>query len=455
MQQSYDWSWVEAQVAQTIEVWHDSAAPSLQGGAHYDRKEQQQRENAYDEGLLAVERAVRKTPRTKAQRLETQDRITASFAQFSATALGLQGDAVHLLTNDFLPVGRKLAQWARQFDAGLSMPDIIQACRNAWTACGLQPLLGDRIAITPAILGYSLLYPYSDNYLDRTDVSAEEKRQFSRRFRDRLRGERLAAQGDRELAMWALVALIEEQYPRLHYPQVFDCLLAIHRAQEESIRQLEGCGQDDDAEVVAEVLRMSCAKGGSSVLADACLAHGWLSEEESRFSFEWGVLLQLGDDLQDVREDMQRGSITLFSRAAALGTPLDSLVIQLLNFSERVGARMDNLPHATPMLKELLKMSWRSLIIGAVADSHEFFSPGFLSEAELSSPFRFEFLRARRERLSNRQGLYAVLFDAFLEAREGDDGDLPLAIVRNANISRNGRKRHAETHPHRAAMRRL
>ena len=46
---------------------------------------------------------------------------------------------------------------------------------------------------------------------------------------------------------------------------------------------------------------------------------GWLNEEESRFAFEWGVLLQLGDDLQDVREDMQRGSVTLFSRAAAAG----------------------------------------------------------------------------------------------------------------------------------------
>ena len=40
-------------------------------------------------------------------------------------------------------------------------------------------------------------------------------------------------------------------------------------------------------------------------------------------------------------------------------------------------------------------MSWRSLIIGAVANSHEFFSPAFLEEAERWSPFRFAFLRAR------------------------------------------------------------
>ncbi len=328
MQQLYSWSWVEAQVAQTIEVWNGCAASSALGGPRYCLKEQQKREKAYDQALRAVEREARKAPRTKAERLETQNRAIASFAQFSATALDLEEETIQLLTNDFLPVGTKLARWARRFDPSLSMADIVQACRNAWTACGLQPLLGEPVGITPSILGYSLLYPYSDNYLDREDVPAEAKLRFSERFRNRLRGETLSAHDDREAAMWALVQLIEEQYPRARYPQVFDCLLAIHRAQEESIAQMKSSGDC----IEAEVLRMSCAKGGSSVLADACLAHGWLNEEERRFSFEWGVLLQLGDDLQDVREDMQRGSVTLFSLAAAQGRPLDDLMTQLLTF---------------------------------------------------------------------------------------------------------------------------
>jgi hypothetical protein len=78
------------------------------------------------------------------------------------------------------------------------------------------------------------------------------------------------------------------------------------------------------------------------------------------------------------------------------------------------------------MLKELLRMSWRSLIVGAVADSHQFFSPEFVDRTEVSSPFRFKFLRARRDRLTSRQGLYSTLFDAFLEAPEGDDDKLPM-----------------------------
>jgi hypothetical protein len=417
----YSWSWVEAQVAQTIEVWNGGAAQAAQDGPRYSPNEQRKRETAYDQGLQAVEREAKRNPRTKAERINAQDRILASFARFSATALDLEGEAVKLLTDDFLPVGTKLARWARRFDPSLSMADIIQACRNAWTACGLQPLLGERIGITPSILGYSLLYPYSDNYLDREDISSEAKLRFSERFRGRLLGERFRVQDYREAALWTLVQLIEEQYPRTRYPLVFDCLLAIHRAQEESIAQVRSCTNSGDA----EVLRMSCTKGGSSVLADACLAHGCLSVEESRFAFEWGVLLQLGDDMQDVREDMRRGSVTLFSHAAALGRPLDGLVIHLLNFSEQVGDLMDHLPNGTENLKKLLRMSWRSLIIGAVANSHEFFSSGFLEAAERWSPFRFEFLRTRNMRLSSRQGLYAVLFDAFLDAGEGDDVGLP------------------------------
>jgi hypothetical protein len=91
---------------------------------------------------------------------------------------------------------------------------------------------------------------------------------------------------------------------------------------------------------------------------------------------------------------------------------------------------MNELPHGTPIFKELLRMSSRSLIIGAVADSYQFFTPGFLEEMERCSPFRFAFLRERRKRLTSRQGLYAALFDVFLETSDGDDSEFPLPVDR-------------------------
>jgi len=395
--ETYDSAWVDAQVQNTVELWRESAAQSQQNLPHYSPSEHAKNEQAYDEALTAVEEDL--------EQIGFEDRIVASFARFSAKALHLDSEAIDLLTHEFLPAGTQLARWARQFDPSLSMSDIIQAARNAWTACGLQPLLGARVNLTPSILGYSLLYPYSDNYLDDPCIPPSAKLEFSRRFRRRLSGDNVPPADIRERAMWALISLIEEQYPRRHFPQVFDCLLAIHQAQEQSIRQTS-----DEL----ESLRLSCAKGGTSVLADACLAHGSLNSRQSRFAFEWGVLLQIGDDLQDVQDDLRRGSLTLFSRTAAAGTLLDELTVQLLNFSEKVADHMVQLPDGTPALKELLGMSWRSLIIRAVAESHDYFSPAFLQEAERRSPFRFAFLRERNTRIASRQGLYASLFRALL-----------------------------------------
>jgi hypothetical protein len=421
MDGQYSWTWVESRVAETSAVWNTCAGERVPESRRYTVHEQQQREQAWDEAADAVERELRqpRAHRTQAARRETQKRIMAAFARFSAVALDLDDDAIELLTHDFLPAGTRLARWARHFDPALSMPDIIQACRNAWTACGLQPLLGQRVELTPSILGYSMLYPYSDNFLDRENLPADAKLHTSRRFRERLRGEHLAAENDLETALWALIELIEGQYPRTRFPDVFDCLLAIHRAQEHSLSQVSSHGTGDD------LLLLSCAKGGSSVLADACLARGWLTHQESRFAFDWGVLLQLGDDVQDVREDLERGSMTIFSQAAAAGERLDERVIQLLTFAEYVGREMEQLENGSPRLKALLRMSWRSLILMAVAASQEHFSPQFLAETEVFSPFRFAFLRERRRRLTGRQGVYAMLFEALIEAPE--EPSVPLS----------------------------
>jgi hypothetical protein len=93
----------------------------------------------------------------------------AVFSLFAASALGLESPAIDLIAQGFLPAGVEFARRARHFDAALTMPEIVQACRNAWTAYGFQPLLDESAHITPSIVGYSLLYPYTDNYLDRRE----------------------------------------------------------------------------------------------------------------------------------------------------------------------------------------------------------------------------------------------------------------------------------------------
>ena len=416
---------VEVYVGQASELWGRCALGILPALPRFTRGEQRKREKAYDEGLRAVQREARRAPRTTAGRVQMRERIVAVFPGFAAIALGIEGEANQLLTDGFLPMGTGLARWARAFDPTLSMADTIQACRNAWTCGGMQALLGQPMELTPATVAYSLLYPYSDNYLDQQGLGTADKLEFSHRFRLRLGGQQVCAENPREAAIWALVQLIEEQYPRAQYPQVFQSLLDIHQAQEESIRQLKATAGLMPFIDLFELLRITCAKGGTSVLADAYLAQPWLTPEEIGFAFDWGVLLQLGDDLQDVQEDLERGSVTLFTQAAACGVALDDLVMQLLHFSDAVAGSMDRLPHGTHSLKQLLRMSWRSLILMAVANARQFFSAAFLAELETCSGFRFDFLRARNQKIDDRGSLFPVIFDAFLEAGDGVASGLP------------------------------
>lgn len=421
MERSANSSCVDPRVTGAAVEWNRCSGQAGADGPRFSTQQQQRREAAYDEALEKVEREAKHAGRGGQQRADAQRRVVAVFPEFAKVALGLADDAVHMLTEEFLPVGTQFAQWATRFDSTLPMTDVVQACRNAWTVCGIQPLVGDCMRMTPAIIGYSLLYPYSDNLLDSEKIAKQRKLEFSARFRDRLCGLAVAPLDRHEHRVWAMVRLIELQYPRWQFSQVYDCLLAIHQAQEDSIAQQKRSGLLAEA----EILQLSCAKGGTSVLADACLCHGFLSEAEASFAFNWGVLLQLGDDLQDVEEDLKHGSATLFTRAATAGVPLDELVWQLLTFSGRVADQADALPHGDPALKNLLRMSWRSLILMAVARSHQYFTRNFLAQVETQSPFRFGFLRARHKRLAGRRGLYRVLFESFLESEELDLRNLP------------------------------
>ncbi len=409
--------WVKEHVARSIAVWESCSGRKSPSAAQFPGPEQRLREKAYDEAVRSVENEIKASSRTSPERAARsaaahfEERLIAAFGRFATMALGLEADAVHMITHDFVPAGIELARWTRRFDPTMSKTDIVQACRNAWTACGLQPLLGRPTDLTPSILAYSLMYPYTDNYIDRADISRAAKSEFSARFRERLRGEMPVPQNEREAALWTLVGMVEGEYPRPLYPQVFESLLAIHAAQERSIAQLKNGDRCSDA----DVLEISCEKGGTSVLADAFLARGTLSDAEARFAFDWGVLLQLGDDLQDLRDDLRRQSATLFTRAVRRRERLDALVTQLLVFSDAVAAGMDTLPHTTPMLRALLPMSWRSLIIEAVADLREFCSGSFLRDLERTSPFRLKFLRKRHDRLRKRSGLYESVFDVLVE----------------------------------------
>ena len=132
-----------------------------------------------------------------------------------------------------------LAACAKSFDPSVSMIDILQAMRNAWVACGLQAMFGKPVRLTPGIFAYSMLYPYSDNFLDDGAVSREAKLNFSDRFQSRLEGLHLSSISRLEGIVWDLVGMTRS---RMSFHETFiqacgPLVLAIHHAQTRSIDQ--------------------------------------------------------------------------------------------------------------------------------------------------------------------------------------------------------------------------
>jgi hypothetical protein len=291
-----------------IDVWWecDTGLPDL--GPLYTARAQTQNEKQLGGFLDQVDRMLSNPPRRREELQAVQVRLGMAFRCLAEEALGFTARQVdNLPSQAFSDVSEEFVRMARAFDPSLSAEDIYQAGRNAWTANGLQWLLGVPVQITPSVFAYSLLYPYTDNYLDDPSITVAAKLAFNERFGQRLAGEGITPVNAHEQVLFDLVAMIEKQYPRLAYSQVFESLLDIHRAQGRSLNLMRRAAAPGEV----GVLGLSFEKGGTSVLADGYLVSGTLHEAQRQYTYGHGIFAQLLDDMEDVEQDSQAGRLTL------------------------------------------------------------------------------------------------------------------------------------------------
>jgi hypothetical protein len=263
---------------------------------------------------------------------------------------------------------------------------------------GLQFILGLKMELTPSILAYSLLYPYTDNLIDNPEILGFEKMAFSSRFHDRLSGIKIAPENKTEHAVFRLVEMIETQYSRIDYPEVFESLLGIHEAQTNSLKLIQNKLTE------AEILEICVEKGSASVLADGFLVSGRLSESQQYFLSGFGAYLQLLDDIQDVEEDFQAGLKTVFS-VEMFKSNLDAKLNKTYWFGEKV---MENLHFFDglhiDLFKSLMRKSMDLFIIEAIAQNPDAYSQKYITNVEDCSPFHFSYIRKRKEQFAPYNG---------------------------------------------------
>ncbi|MBU4439841.1 MAG: hypothetical protein KJ779_09750, partial [Firmicutes bacterium] len=246
----------------------DKGFPVL--GEEISIKEKKTREKLMNQFTNELFLQLKQCPKNEAQRVNWKNTLWSMIKNFGQQ-LGINEDAVNQDFAKELPIiTHTFISNVNAFNPDMKLDKMLQALRNAWIMNLLQVLFKIKVEYTPSVFAYSMLYPYTDNYLDSTEVSFEDKKQISKIFKSRLEGEQIKPNNAYEEALFNLVGMIESQYSRETHNELYESLLCIHDAQCNSLTQ----NNEMISPFEKDVLGISAEKGGASVLADAYLVNG-------------------------------------------------------------------------------------------------------------------------------------------------------------------------------------
>ncbi|WP_312459285.1 hypothetical protein [Proteiniclasticum sp.] len=284
----------------------------------------------------------------------------------------------------FLESTEAFFEKSQSFEPEFKPEDLFQAVRNVWIMNCLQLLFHKPVCLTSSIFSYSLLYPYTDNYLDDPNTSSKEKSSFNHMIYDKILGNPVSAPTPYEAKVCALLDNIEREFPRDTYPSVYESLWSIQDAQSKSILQSK-------KEVPPqEILQLSFYKGGASVLADACLVKGELTPNESTFAFGYGTFLQLLDDLQDRMEDASMKHQTLYS-GIPLESHLDEYIEKLLRYIDCVLTSYESEINSPVSMNDVIRSCMRMMVESVVGKHPTYVSKNYYKTLESYSSVRLSF----------------------------------------------------------------
>ncbi len=384
-----------------VGVWHE--LPDAEPEFNRRFTQWQQRENERQ-----VSQQLQKAPRSYGvyDSLTDDDKahisldVMKSVAGSSLLSREIQNDRFFTESEK---VTRRFLNEAKAFDPTLSEGDLHQALRNLWVFNSIQLFTGKSILLTPSSFAYSLLYPYVDNGLDAAERTAEDKIGLVRWISKWFRGNGCPPIDDLTNKIGRLLSMISEEYPRKEFPKVYHSLHAILSAQQKSILfQYDQSALDD-----TYLLTVTVEKGGTSVLADGYLAAGDLSASSADAIFEYGVVLQLIDDLQDLGEDNTSGHETPFQRYAER-SETEKITQRLLRFSGRCATHLGKEDNSrSDSIQQMIERSCTFLILDAVAQHFVHYSEQFLHRIESAMPLRPAFLRELHKERELRQSRYS------------------------------------------------
>jgi hypothetical protein len=300
------------------------------------------------------------------------------------TIIGLHNSVDPQTIDAFMEELKEFLRHVRSFSPELTFYDIGQAILNYIVFIMFKEILQVKSEFDIAGFGYSMLYPFTDNYIDSQSASEQEKKEYNQIIRDKIEGKVVRPKSEHQFKTCELLQYIESKYPRETDSTIYRLLLMMLEAQELSLRQ-------DNKHLLLtyeDRLNISLYKGGISVLVDRYIASDKLAEEDIIFYLGMGFFLQLADDLQDIREDSISGHQTIFT--SNLNCAKEELLVnKLLNFIHQISEQY----HAkNEPFKDYIIYCCYQLIFSSVIGSKEFFSEEYLKQIERYLPVTYPFL---------------------------------------------------------------
>ncbi|CAF1478785.1 unnamed protein product [Rotaria sp. Silwood1] len=329
-------------------------------------------------------------------------------------------------------VGRITADFytkAKQYDATISYEELFKACRCVWSMVAFQIEFHSPSILTDSMLGYNMLYPYTDDLVDCNDINQEAKVDFAKIFHDRLLiGEptydpqvhfdgkqsnvtelnlpsSLQTQDNRIVKIFDMVKFIENDWKRGgEYESVYMGLTTIHEAQMKSTLQ-HARTEDGYAPTMTQIEQISAEKGGASLIAAGFILEGRLTRGKMAYLEYIGFGLQLIDDLQDLKEDMKNNRRTIFTQALAEGRTLDAPTARLIQYyycapeyekfinDQHTVSDGETDVTSAEYVRVLMMMFSVLLILEAASRLRRYYSKEFYRELSSLSPLRFHHLR--------------------------------------------------------------
>ncbi len=375
-----------------LDYWNSSDSTFPESMRVYNQAEQTACERQFERLVGSIKKKAKKANGSyQALRLQKNE-LLQDMADFFRHVFDYSDEQLQLIISEpMIKSSWKFLKAARHYDPEITIDDAFQAMRNVWIMNGLQLLMGMEIKLTPSVFAYSMLYPYTDNYLDDNNISTWDKIAFVERFSDRLSGKLIEPQNSHEERIYDMVELIESEWDRALYPKLYQSLLDIHTAQATSVQLIAGIADlnfDDRLMICVE-------KGGTSVVADGYLLSGTISDDVETFLYVYGAYLQLMDDLQDLTSDSDDGVLTAFAYAAK-DRALDKLWNKVSALGQKVIEQAELMKSdLVPVFQSLMQRSVDFFTVDAVRTNKAFYTDDFVVEMEKRLPLGPEFIKKK------------------------------------------------------------